>query len=80
MQFILMDLIGPFDPSSSGYHYALTMMCMLIGYTLCIPLKTKTACKVVQACIDEANPLVIPPLELQNVFLNIKQNICLHPT
>ena len=41
MQFIMMDLIGPFDPSSGGYHYALTVICMLTGYTFCIPLKTK---------------------------------------
>ena len=29
MQFISMDLISPFDPSSSGYHYTLMMICML---------------------------------------------------
>ena len=53
MQFILVDLIGPSDPSSSGYHYALMVICMLTGYTFCIPLKTKTASKVFQALIDE---------------------------
>ena len=54
MLFISMDLIGPFDPSSNGYHYALMVICMLTGSTFCIPSKTKTASKVVQAYIDEA--------------------------
>ena len=52
MQFISMDLIGPFDPSSNGHHYTLTVICMLTGYMFCIPLKTKTASEVVQAYID----------------------------
>ena len=43
MQFISMDLIGPFEPSCNGHHYTLTMICVLKGYTFCIPLKTKTA-------------------------------------
>ena len=37
MYFFSMDLIGPTDPSSNGYHYALMMICMLPGYTFCIP-------------------------------------------
>ena len=53
MQLISMDLIGPFDPSSSGYHYALTVICMLTGYTFCILLKTKTTNEVVQAYTDK---------------------------
>ena len=44
MDFICMDLIGEFHPSTSrGHHYALTAVCMLTGFTWCIPLKTKTA-------------------------------------
>ena len=27
----------------------------------------------------EVNPCIIPPLELQNILLDIKQNIFLHP-
>ena len=54
LQFISMCLIGPFDPSSSGYQYALMVICMSTGYTFCVPLKTKTTSKVVQAYIDEA--------------------------
>ena len=39
-----MDLIGEFHPPTShGHHYALTAVCMLTGFTWCIPLKTKTA-------------------------------------
>ena len=42
MEFISMDLIGEFHPhpSSKGNRYALTAVCMLTGYTFCIPIKT----------------------------------------
>ena len=53
MQFISMDLIGSLDPSNSGYHYALIVICMLTRYTFCVSLKTKTASKVVQVYIAE---------------------------
>ena len=53
MQFISMDLIGEFHPpSAKGHKYALTVICMLTGYTFCIPLKTKTAAEVVKAYVD----------------------------
>ena len=53
MQFISMDLIGKFHPpSAKGYRYALTVICMLTGYTFCVPLKTKTAAEVVKAYVD----------------------------
>ena len=39
-----MDLIGEsHPPTSHGHHYALTAVCMLTGFTWCVPLKTKTA-------------------------------------
>ena len=41
MLFMFMDIIGPFDPSSNGYQYALTVTCMLTGYTFLVSLKTK---------------------------------------
>ena len=42
MEFVSMDLIGEFHPPSSrGNRYALTAVCMLTGYTFCIPIKTK---------------------------------------
>ena len=53
MQFISMDLIGEFHPPTSRKHrYALTVICMLMGYMICVPLKTKTAEEVTQAYID----------------------------
>ena len=42
MEFIAMDLIGEFHPASSkDNRYALTAVCMLTGFTFCIPLKSK---------------------------------------
>ena len=50
MDFIYMDLIGEFHPSTRcGHHFALTACYMLTGFTWCIPLKTKTADEVVTA-------------------------------
>ena len=53
MYFICMDLIGEFHlPTSHGHHYALTAVCMLTGFTWCVPLKTKTAEEVTKAYLD----------------------------
>ena len=53
MQFISMDLIGEFHPpTSKGKKYALTIICMLMGYIFCIPRRTKTAEEILQAYID----------------------------
>ena len=53
MDFICMDLIGEFHPPTScGHHYALTAVCMLTGFTWCVPLKTKTAEEVSKAYLD----------------------------
>ena len=53
MEFIAMDLIGEFHPASSkGNGYALTAVCMLTGFTFCIPLKSKHAEDVIKAYID----------------------------
>ena len=39
-----MDLIGEFHPpSSKGNRYALMAVCMLTGFTFCIPIKSKKA-------------------------------------
>ena len=43
MEFISMDLVGRFTRTTSGHEYALTVICMLMGYMFCIPLKMKTA-------------------------------------
>ena len=53
MEFIAMDLIGEFHPASSkGNRYALMAVCMLTGFTFCIPLKSKCAEDVIKAYID----------------------------
>ena len=50
MEFLSMDLIDEFHPpSSKGNRYALTAICMLTGYTFCIPLKNRTAEEVITA-------------------------------
>ena len=50
MDFIAMDLIGEFHhPSSQGNRYALTGVCMLTGFTWCIPIKLKKAADVARA-------------------------------
>ena len=46
MDFISMDLIGEFKmDSTQGNRYALTVFCMLTGYTWCIPISDKSACE-----------------------------------
>ena len=51
MEFVCIYLIGEFySPSSKGNRYALTAVCMLTGFTFCIPIKNKTAQEVVTAC------------------------------
>ena len=55
MNFICMDLIGEFHPpppTSHGHHYALTAVCMLTGFTWCVPLKTKTVEEISKAYMD----------------------------
>ena len=53
MEFIAMDLIGEFHPASSkGNRFALTAVCMLTGFTFCIPLKSKCTEDVIKAYID----------------------------
>ena len=53
MDFICMDLIGEFHPTTNcGHHYALTAVCMLKGFTWCIPLKSKKSDEVVKAYLD----------------------------
>ena len=53
MEFIAMDLIGEFlTASSKGNRYALTAICMLTGFTFCIPLKSKKAEDMVTAYLN----------------------------
>ena len=56
-----MELIGEFHPASSkGNRYALTAVCMLTGFTFCIPLKSKRAEDVIRAYIDHICCTFIP--------------------
>ena len=44
-----MNLIGELHPASSkGNRFALTAVCMLTGFTFCIPLKSKCAEDVIK--------------------------------
>ena len=53
MEFIAMDLIGELHPASSkGNRFALTAICMLTGFTFCIPLKSKHAEDMINAYIN----------------------------
>ena len=47
---VCIDLIGEFYPSSlKGNRYALTAVCMLTGFTFCIPNKNKSAEEIITA-------------------------------
>ena len=53
MEFTAMDLIGEFHPASSkGNKFALTAICMLTGFTYCIPLKSKCTEDMINAYIN----------------------------
>ena len=54
MDFISMDLIGKFSMGSTkGNFFALTVICMLTGYTWCIPIPNKNEETIVRAYIKE---------------------------
>ena len=49
MEFVCIDLIGEFYPhSSKGNRYALTAVCMLTGFTFCIPSRIKQHKRLLQ--------------------------------
>ena len=53
MQQIAVDLIGYFDPpSSKGNKYALTAVCLLTGFTFCVPIPNKDKHTVIKAYMD----------------------------
>ena len=53
MDFTAMDLIEEFHPASSkGNRFALTAICMLTGFTFCIPFKFKCAEDMINAYIN----------------------------
>ena len=53
MQFICMDLVGPIHPPSSrGNRYVLTVIDMLTGFTIAVPIPDKSATTVCKAYRD----------------------------
>ena len=61
MDFISMDLIREFHPpSSKGNKYALTVICMLSGWTWCIPIPDKTAPIVIEAYLKHIHHVFGP--------------------
>ena len=61
MDFISMDLIGKFNPpSSQGNKFALTVICMLSGWTWCIPIVDKSAPVMLQAYLKNVHHLFRP--------------------
>ena len=68
MDFIAMDLIGEFHPpSSQGNRYALTGICMLTGFTWCIPLKSKKAAEVSRAYLPTRIHYIESPYSFGNL-------------
>ena len=61
MDFISINLIGKFNPpSSQGNKFALTVICMLSGWTWCIPIVDKSALVVVQCFLKNIHHLFGP--------------------
>ena len=52
MEFIAMDLIEFHLTSSKGNRYTLTAVCMLTGFTFCIPIKSKHTEDIVKAYLN----------------------------
>lgn len=46
---LIIDTIGPLPKTSDGYVYAVTMICDLTKYLVCVPLKDKSAKSVADA-------------------------------
>ena len=61
MDFISMDLIGEFNPPiSHGNKYALTVSCMISGWTCCVPILGKTTPVVVKAYLKHVHHVFGP--------------------
>ena len=61
MDFISIDLIRKFNPpSSQGNKFTLMVICMLSGWTWCIPIVDKSAPVVVQAYLKNVHHLFGP--------------------
>ena len=65
VDFISMDLIWEFHPpSSQGNRYALTVICMLSGWTWCIPIPDKTAPVIVKAYLKHVHHVIGPSCKI----------------
>ena len=47
MDFVSVDLVGPFETTTKGNQYALTVICMLTNFIIYIPMLDKSADTVV---------------------------------
>ena len=48
-----MDLMGPFEVTTRGNQYTLTVMCMLTNYVICVPLTNKSTATILKADLRE---------------------------
>ena len=54
MQFICMDIVGPISPvSSRGNRFCLTVIIMLTGYTMAVPIPNKSAEMIVKTYMNQ---------------------------
>ena len=53
MDFISIDLVGPFETTVKGNQYALTVIYMLTNYIICIPIPDKSTDKIVNVHLQE---------------------------
>ena len=61
MDFISMDLIRKFNPpSTQGNKFTLRVICMLSGWTWCIPIVDKSVPVMVQAYLKNVHHLFGP--------------------
>ena len=61
-----MNLISEFHPKpSKGNSDALTVICMLSGYTFCIPITSKSASDVIRAYIDHVFAILGESVKVQ---------------
>ena len=62
MEFICMDLVGPIHPPSSrGNKYVLTVIDMLTGFTMAVPIKNKNAdtiCDAIYCTFGESSQIL----------------------
>ena len=59
MQFICMDLVGPISPvTSRGNRFILTVVDMLTGYTMAVPIPDKSAESICKAYVNNVYSII----------------------